>query len=79
MRKHTVRWCEYGGRKGKHPLHKHNIDSMSHRWATKETPNANLVGVVAQSSRLKRSDDADKKRKTQSGKRKWNVLRLRRK
>ena len=19
-----VRWCEYGGRKGKHPLHKHN-------------------------------------------------------
>ena len=78
MRKHTVRWCEYGGRKGKHPLHKHSIDLMGHRWATKETQNETLVGVVVQSSRLKRSDDADKKQRTQSKKHKWNVLRLRR-
>ena len=73
-----ARWCEYGGRKGKHPLHKHNIDPMGHRWATKETQNETLVGVVAQSSRLKRSDDADKKQRMQSKKHKWNVLRLRR-
>lgn len=51
---------------------------MGHRWATKETQNETLVGVVAQSSRLKRSDDADKKQRMQSKKHKWNVLRLRR-
>ena len=52
---------------------KHNIDPMGHRWATKETQNETLVGMVAQSSRLKRSDDADKKQRMQSGKHKWNV------
>jgi len=35
--------------------------------------------VVAQSSRLRKSDDADKKQRMQSGKHKWNVLRLKRK
>ena len=49
---------------------------MGHRWVTEETPQESLVGVVAQSSRLKQSDDDDKKKGMQSGKRKWNELRL---
>ena len=57
---------------------KHSIDLMGHRWVTEETLNEPLVGVVAQSSRLRKSDDADKKQRMQSKKHKWNVLRLRR-
>ena len=56
---------------------KHSIDLMGHRWVTKETLNETLVGVVVQSLRLKRSDDAGKKQRMQSKKHKWNVSRLR--
>lgn len=52
---------------------------MGHRWETEETQRETLVGVVAQSSRLRKSDDADKRRRMQSRKHKWNVLRLKRK
>ena len=57
---------------------KHSIDLLGHRWVTEETLTDPLVGVVVQSSRLRKSDDADKKQRMQSKKHKWNVLRLRR-